>query len=65
MQHFYKVEGGFSYFLNKSQTHYYGLKISNGLRTADIHGTTLLVWALSLISDFKNSEDNIFKIIKA
>jgi len=65
MQHFYKDEGGFSYFINKSQTHYYGLKISNGLRTADIHGTTLLVWALSLISDLKNTEKNIFKIIKA
>ena len=47
--HFFPNLYGFSYFLNKSQTHYYGVKISKGLNTPDIHGTTLLVWALSMI----------------
>ena len=47
--HFFPNFYGFSYFLNKSQTHYYGVKISKGLNTPDIHGTTLLVWALSMI----------------
>ena len=31
----YYPNGGFSYFRNKSQTHYYGSKISNGLNEPD------------------------------
>ncbi len=53
-------EGGFSYFNNKSQTHYYGLKITNGKNVPDIHGTTLLIWALSMI--FKTIENNKFSL---
>lgn len=49
MSHYHPDQGGFSYFKNQSQTHYYGVKVSEGLNTADIHGTTLLVWALSMI----------------
>jgi len=52
--HYHDKEGGFSYFKNKSQTHYYGVNVSKGLNTPDIHGTILIVWALSMI----------FKIIK-
>lgn len=47
--HYFPDQYGFSYFVNKSQTHYYGVKFSKGLSTPDIHGTTLLVWALSMI----------------
>ena len=36
-------DGGFSYFKNKSQTHYYGVNITQGNKTADIHGTLLCV----------------------
>lgn len=62
-KHFYN-EGGFSYYINKSQTHYYGVKISEGYDEPDIHGTLLLVWAMSMI--FKLLESNKFewKIIK-
>ena len=49
MSHYHADYGGFSYFKNKSQTHYYGVEISKGLNTPDIHGTTLLVWALAMI----------------
>ena len=31
--------GGYSYFRNKSQTHYYGVRITDGLDTPDIHAT--------------------------
>ena len=31
--------GGYSYFQNKSQTHYYGVRITDGLDTPDIHAT--------------------------
>ena len=62
-KHFY-IEGGFSYYINKSQTHYYGVKISEGNDQPDIHGTLLLVWAMSMI--FKLVENNKFewKVIK-
>ena len=48
-KHYYQDIGGFSYFLNKSQTHYYGIQTTKGLDEPDIHGTTLLVWGLSMI----------------
>ncbi len=65
MKHFIEDDGGFSYFLEKSQTHYYGVKISEGLAKADIHGTTLLIWALSLIDNFRTDDNSLFKVIKA
>ena len=48
MIHYKKDEGGFSYYSNKTQEFYYGVKISEGKDEADIHGTTLLTWALSM-----------------
>lgn len=44
-------DGAFSYFFEASQNKYYGLNISKGLNTADIHGSLLLLWALSMIFD--------------
>jgi len=58
-----KKDKGFSYFINKSQTHYYGLKITTGMNTADIHGTTLLLWAISMIDNFKHGPSR-FNILK-
>ncbi|RPH00976.1 hypothetical protein CBD81_002230 [bacterium TMED221] len=57
-------DGGFSYFIGKSQTHYYGVEITKGLNSADIHSTTLCIWALIMILDtleMKNSKMNIIK----
>lgn len=55
---------GFSYFPNKSQTHYYGVKITNGLNKADIHGTTLCLWAILMILDNLEEMDSKMNIIK-
>ena len=41
-----------SHYLNKSQIYYYGLRITKGLNTPDLHGTLLLIWTLSMINDF-------------
>ena len=60
---FYKNEGGYSYFRNKSQTHYYGVKISEGLPTPDIHATLLCNWGNIMILDTL-SLNNEYKIIK-
>ena len=54
--------GAFSYFEGKSQLEYYGLKISKGLNTPDIHGTTLLLWAMTMIYDFQGIDQ--FNVIK-
>ena len=62
--HYIEKDGGFSYFKNKSQTHYYGLNITKGLNTADLHGTVLLVWALSMILsvlEYEKMEWNVLK----
>lgn len=59
-----KLDGGFSYFKNKSQTHYYGVPVSKGLQTSDIHGTLLCSWALLMILDLNNKLDTDFNIIK-
>lgn len=55
---------GFSYFTGMSQTHYYGVPITVGLNKADIHGTTLCLWAILMILDNLEKMDNRFKIIK-
>lgn len=61
---FNKPDYGFSYFKNKSQTHYYGVPISKGLQTSDIHGTLLCSWALMMILDLNEQLDPNYKIIK-
>lgn len=57
-------EKGFSYFKNSSQTHYYGLRISKGYNFADIHGTTLCLWALIMILDSLEVKQSNWNIIK-
>ncbi len=46
---YHEEHNGFSYYINKSQTHYYGIEISRGKNTPDIHGTILSVWAIVMI----------------
>lgn len=47
-------DGGFSYFTKSSQTHYYGAEIIHKTNQADIHGTLLCLWAITMI--LKNIE---------
>ena len=61
-KNYHPEKGGFSYFQSKSQTHYYGLNISLGKNTPDLHGTTLLLWALTMIDHINGNTR--FKIIK-
>ena len=62
--HYYWETGGFSYFINRSQTHYYGVKISKGEDTPDIHGTVLLTWAISMISQIIDLPTSDWKVLK-
>ena len=55
---------GFSYFQNRSQTHYYGVPFSQGLPTADLHGTILCVWGLLMALKTLNCDIKPYRIIK-
>ena len=61
--YFYNI-GGFSYFKDKSQTHYYGVKVSGGNNVPDIHGTVLLVWAVAMISQKLDLPTSDWKVLK-
>ena len=61
-EHFNTDYNGFSYYKEKSQDYYYGLKITEGRKEPDIHGTTLLLWAMSMIYNFQGKKE--YKIIK-
>jgi hypothetical protein len=60
----YNTDGGFSYFVGKSQTSYYGVPISQGLFESDIHGTCLLSWALAMIHRITENTAFDWKIIR-
>tara|TARA_B100001996_G_scaffold140942_2_gene107175 strand:+ start:6766 stop:7884 length:1119 start_codon:yes stop_codon:yes gene_type:complete len=63
-KHYFIDEGGFSYFTNMSQTTYYGVKTSKGENTPDIHGTVLLIWAISMISELVELPTSNWKVLK-
>ena len=56
--------GGYSYFKNKSQTHYYGVRITEGLDTPDIHATLLCTWANIMILKTMDELDEKYKTLK-
>ena len=58
-------DGGFSYAIGKSQTHYYGVPISKGFAESDLHGTVLLAWALAMLSEILEYHESAWKVIKA
>lgn len=47
----YQEDGGFSYFSDGNQTHYYGAPIAEKRVRGDLHGTGLLTWAVAMILD--------------
>lgn len=48
--YYYPTYGGFSFSLHKASSIYYGARISKGLDEPDIHGTTMFLWGISIIS---------------
>ena len=54
------VDGAFSYFKNKCQTHYYGANIINQSNQSDIHGTLLCLWGIAMI--IKNLEEDKYNV---
>ncbi|MDP7626783.1 MAG: hypothetical protein QF530_02550 [SAR202 cluster bacterium] len=59
IRQFRVATGGFSYFLGRSQTSYYGVPVTSGLHSADIHGTTLFIWSLVMLADILGWRDKL------
>ena len=51
IEQFRKPDGAFSFYPQASQTAIYSVPIAQGLPESDIHGTTLMLWALVMIAD--------------
>jgi len=46
-----RADGAFSFSAGRAGTSYYGARVSRGLPESDVHGTHLLVWAVTLCAD--------------
>lgn len=51
--------GGFSFYQNRANTHYYGVKITEGLNEPDIHGTVMFLWGISIIAQILGINDKL------
>lgn len=49
-KYYFSKEGGFSFYIKRSNDWYYNLKISKSRNEPDIHGTVMFLWGLTLIS---------------
>jgi hypothetical protein len=64
--YFHPEQGGFSFWKARANERYYGAKITQGLNEADIHGTVLFVWGLSMMAKLMPlSEINWIKEMKS
>ena len=57
-------DGGFSYYIGRSQVNYYGVDIARGLAESDIHGAILLVWALAMLLEILEQPRPGWRVIK-
>ncbi|MBF0107882.1 MAG: hypothetical protein HQL76_01720 [Magnetococcales bacterium] len=57
-------DGGFSYQPHIAQTSYYQATISSGLDEGDIHGSCLLIWALTMIAELLEWEIPGWKVLR-
>jgi hypothetical protein len=57
-------DGGFSFYVRKAQTAYYGAPVSRGLDESDVQGTCLLVWALAMIWRLIEPERARWKLVR-
>ena len=45
---FRQADGAFSFYQDHAQTRYSGAHVSRGARVSDLHGTTMLTWAIAI-----------------
>jgi hypothetical protein len=56
-------DGGFSSRVGKSKSHYYGVRVTEGLPGSDVVGTALLTWAIAMVFRILD-ERRTWKVIK-
>ncbi len=56
---YYDTKGGFSFNRQKSDTGYYGARVTRGLNEPDMHGTVLFLWGIAMISEILGVHDQI------
>ena len=49
-EYYHPAVGGFSFYKGRSNTTYYGARITRGLNEPDIHGTCLFLWGIALLT---------------
>lgn len=55
--HYWPDHGGFSFFERNANRVYYNARISKGLNEPDIHGTSLFLWGITLITKMLGTDD--------
>lgn len=55
-EYYFPEQGGFSFYKGKARRSYYGARITEGLNEPDIHGTTLFLWGIALITQILDLE---------
>jgi hypothetical protein len=60
----HNADGGFSYFIGRNKQKYYRVPVSEGRAESDIHGTILLTWAIVMICEILDINDNHWNVIK-
>lgn len=59
LEYYHEKQGGFSFSPNGANIFYYNARITEGKNEADMHGTTLFMWGISIISKILNINDQI------
>ncbi len=57
--YYHEKQGGFSFLPDGANQFYYNAKITEGKNEADIHGTTLFMWGISIISKILNIDEEV------
>ncbi|HDZ62066.1 MAG TPA: hypothetical protein ENH40_02840 [Nitrospirae bacterium] len=58
-RHYWPDHGGFSFFERQANSVYYNARISKGLSEPDIHGTSLFLWGITLITKILGINDKV------
>jgi hypothetical protein len=58
-RHYWPEHGGFSFYERKSNSMFYGARISEGREEPDIHGTVLLLWGIAMMSRILGINDDL------
>ncbi|ABL00991.1 hypothetical protein Ppro_3398 [Pelobacter propionicus DSM 2379] len=48
IEKFFRMDGGFSFYVHGAQTHYYGAHVSDGRLVGDLHGAAMITWGIAL-----------------